>query len=371
MKQRLISLELNGYKTFASKTKLDFAGDITVVVGPNGSGKSNIADSIRWVLGEQSYSLLRGRKTDDMIFAGSATRPRAGMASATLTFDNSDGWLPTEFTEVSITRRAYRDGKNEYLINNKRVRLADVVELLSQSGLAERTYTVIGQGLVDAALSLKADERRRLFEEAAGIGLYRKRKTQSLRRMETTRRNLERVQDILAELKPRLRSLERQTRKAQQHEQIRNDLHEILKEWYGYHWFRNQKNLVSSRVFADKSEKDLDESRSKQVVNDNELNDTREKVNSLRAQIGSWHRQLSQIHLKREQTSKNLAVSSERKKALDDDKVRLMIEKTRLEEDLVVRQSQLDTANNQKNKLQSISNLSASIKQFILSCPLL
>ena len=169
----LKSLELQGYKTFANRTLFEFAGSVTAIVGPNGSGKSNIADSVRWVLGEQSYSLLRGKKTADMIFSGSENRPRAGMASATIIFDNSAGWLPIDFSEVAITRRAYRDGQNEYLINNQKVRLRDVSELLSQSGLAERTYTIIGQGVVDAALALKAEERRRLFEEAAGIGLHR------------------------------------------------------------------------------------------------------------------------------------------------------------------------------------------------------
>jgi chromosome segregation protein len=156
----LKSLELQGYKTFASKTVFQFAPTITTVVGPNGSGKSNIADAIRWVLGEQSYTLLRGKKTEDMIFTGSEARPRAGMAMATITFDNADGWLPIEFSEVSISRRAYRDGQNEYLLNGQRVRLRDVSALLAQCGLAQRTYTIIGQGLVDAALSLRPEERR-------------------------------------------------------------------------------------------------------------------------------------------------------------------------------------------------------------------
>ena len=153
---RLKSLEMQGYKTFANRTLFSFSEKVTAIVGPNGSGKSNIADSLRWVLGEQSYSLLRGKKTEDMIFSGSELRPRAGMAAATITFDNGDGWLPIDFSEVAITRRAYRDGTNEYLINGQRVRLKDVSELLAQSGLAERTYTIIGQGLVDAALALKA-----------------------------------------------------------------------------------------------------------------------------------------------------------------------------------------------------------------------
>ncbi len=173
---RLKALDLQGYKTFAGKTTFAFGRTITAIVGPNGSGKSNIADSLRWVLGEQSYGLLRGKRTEDMIFAGSESRPRASMAAATVTFDNADGWLPIDFTEVSISRRAYRDGQNEYLLNNQRVRLRDVSELLAECGLAQRTYTIIGQGLVDDVLSLKAEERRRFFEEAAGIGLYRSRR---------------------------------------------------------------------------------------------------------------------------------------------------------------------------------------------------
>ncbi len=204
MSPRLKMLEMQGYKTFAGRTVMEYPADITAIVGPNGAGKSNVADAIRWVLGEQSYSLLRGRKTEDMIFAGSEQRPRASMASVTITFDNEDGWLPIDYAEVSVTRRAYRDGMNEYLLNGQRVRLKEISELLAQSGLAERTYTIIGQGLVDMALSLRPDERRRFFEEAAGIGLYRSRRDEALGRLEATQRNLERVQDILSELEPRL-----------------------------------------------------------------------------------------------------------------------------------------------------------------------
>ncbi len=154
MESKLKSLELHGYKTFANRIPFEFPVPITAIVGPNGSGKSNIADSIRWVLGEQSYSTLRGRKTEDMIFTGSEQRPRASMASVTLTFNNDDGWLPIDYAEVSITRRAYRDGQNEYMLNGQKVRLRDISELLAKSGLAERTYTMIGQGVVDAALGL-------------------------------------------------------------------------------------------------------------------------------------------------------------------------------------------------------------------------
>src|SRR5512139_1066389 len=283
MPLRLKSLELQGYKTFASKTTFEFAEGITAIVGPNGSGKSNIADALRWVLGEQSFGLLRAKKTEDMIFAGSEHRPRAGMASATIVFDNSDSWLPIDFNEIGITRRAYRDGDNEYLLNGQRVRLKDVSELLAQSGLAERTYTVIGQGLVDAALSLKAEERRRLFEEAAGIALHRSRREDALHRLEITRRNLERVQDILAELQPRLRSLERQARRAQEYEQIRADLRILLREWYGYHWHQAQKELHEDRDLARKQEVALEKARKAYQELDQKISLERSQLQSLRA----------------------------------------------------------------------------------------
>src|SRR5574339_226652 len=164
MPLRLKSLELQGYKTFASRSVFEFASGITAIVGPNGSGKSNIADALRWVLGEQSYSLLRGKKTEDMIFNGSEHRPRASMASAHIVFDNTTGWLPVDFTEVGMTRRAYRDGHNEYLLNDQHVRLRDMNELLVASGLSERTYTFLGQGLVDDSLELKPEDRRSMFE---------------------------------------------------------------------------------------------------------------------------------------------------------------------------------------------------------------
>jgi len=149
MSLRLKSLELQGYKTFASRTVFEFASGITAIVGPNGSGKSNIADSLRWVLGEQSYTLLRGKKTEDMIFSGSEHRARAGMAQATIVFDNTEQWLPIDFSEVAMSRHAHRDGRNDYLINSQHVRLREMNELLAQAGLSERTYTILGQGLVD------------------------------------------------------------------------------------------------------------------------------------------------------------------------------------------------------------------------------
>jgi len=344
MPQRLKSLELQGYKTFASRTIFEFAGNVTAIVGPNGSGKSNIADSLRWVLGEQSYGLLRGKKTEDMIFSGSQQRPRASMASATVIFDNSDGWLPIEFAEVSIARRAYRDGQNEYLINGQRVRLRDVNELLAQSGLAERTYTIIGQGVVDAALALKAEERRRLFEEAAGIGLHRSRREEALRRLDTTHRNLDRVRDILAELKPRLRSLERQARRAQEYEQVRADLKVLLREWYGYHWHRAQKELGEARSVARRLEAALEEARKKQDDFDQHLQRTRGRIYSLREQLNVWRRQLAGLHARREELVRKQAVEEERERSLAAQKLELEGQINRLEEEMILHQERLQRA---------------------------
>ena len=251
---KLRKLALQGYKTFASRTEFVFDDGVTAIVGPNGSGKSNIADALRWVLGEQSYSSLRARRTADMIFAGSQQRARANLAQATITLDNSDGWLPIDYSEVEIARRAFRSGENEYLINGQHVRLKDVADLLATSGLAERTYTIVGQGLIDQALSLRSDERRALFEEAAGITHYKARRAETLRRLEETQRNLQRVHDILEELRPRVASLRRQATRTRNYEQISTDLHELLRVWYGYKWEQAKIELRGARQAAVKAE---------------------------------------------------------------------------------------------------------------------
>lgn len=331
---RLKSLELNGYKTFAARTLFEFGAPITAVVGPNGSGKSNIADALRWVLGEQSYGLLRGRKTEDMIFSGSDTKSRAGMAGVTITFDNSEGWLPIDFSEVAVTRRAYRDGQNEYLINNQKVRLKDVSELLAASALSERTYTVIGQGLVDAALTLKSDERRRLFEEAAGIGLYRDRKEQSLRRLDATLRNLERAEDILSELKPRLRTLQKQAERADEFALLISNMRATLREWYGYHWNHAQAELRDLRQEADTREENLGLARQKQVELSQELNTLRGRTQDLRVQLNESHRRLAELHAGRESASRDLAVADERERALIERRAALEEERKRVETEL-------------------------------------
>jgi chromosome segregation protein len=316
MPLRLKSLELQGYKTFASRTVFEFAAGVTAIVGPNGSGKSNIADSLRWVLGEQSYTLLRGKKTEDMIFAGSEHRSRAGLAQATITFDNTEQWLPLDFSEVAMSRVAHRDGRNEYIINNQHVRLREMNELLAQAGLSERTYTILGQGLVDASLALKADDRRRLFEEAAGVGLYRARRDDALKRLDNTERNLERVLDIMSELEPRLRSLERQAKRAIEFARAQADLKLILREWYGFHWHRAQRDLTDVRESVRGQEARVSEARAIHEKAQAEYTSFRERLSGLRTHLNEWHRKAAELHTQRETLSRELAVLEERRRAL-------------------------------------------------------
>jgi len=353
MPLRLKSLELQGYKTFASKTTFEFASGITAIVGPNGSGKSNIADSLRWVLGEQSYTLLRGKKTEDMIFNGSEHRSRAGMASAHIVFDNSNSWLPVDFTEVGMTRRAYRDGHNEYLLNDQHVRLRDLNELLAASGLSERTYTILGQGLVDASLALKADERRRLFEEAAGVGLYRIRREEALKRLENTTRNLERVLDIMSELEPRLRSLERQAKRAIEYSRAQANLKVILREWYGYHWHHAQQELTEAREIVRAQEARVQQAREAHQKAQEEYNRFRERFTGTRSQLNAWHHQSAELHSQREEVSRELAVLEERKRSLLSSQSSILADKDRASDEERITMERLAEAEQETVRLQA------------------
>ena len=351
MPLRLKQLELHGYKTFATKTEFNFTEGISAIVGPNGSGKSNIVDSIRWVLGEQSFGLLRGKKTEDMIFAGSELRPRAGMAQATLVFDNSDGWLPIDFSEVSIARRAYRAGENEYLLNGQRVRLRDISELLAKCGMAERTYTIIGQGLIDTALSLKSDERRALFEEAAGIGVYRNKREDALRKLEATQRNLERVLDILAEIKPRLRSLERQAQRAHDFNQVKDDLHEVLKLWYGFHWHRAVAALDEARQAATLTAAELADRQGRQANYDQEVAGLRAQIAQVRQQLGAERQAADRLHAESEALARELAVADERQRSLVEQRAALLAEIPPLEAQLLEQEERVAAAQAEVTRL--------------------
>jgi chromosome segregation protein len=312
---KLKRLVLQGYKTFASKTEFVFDDGITAVVGPNGSGKSNVADALRWVLGEQSYSSLRGKRTTDMIFTGSQNRPRAGMAQVMLTLDNSDGWLPIDYTEVEIGRRAHRSGENEYILNGQKVRLKDVLDLLATSGLAERTYTVIGQGLIDQALSLRAEERRALFEEAAGINHYKAKRAETLRRLQETQQNLQRVHDILAEIRPRLSSLKRQATRAQNYEQVAADLRHLLRIWYGFKWEQAKRRLRLARETAEMAESNWQSSRQELLTRQEKAEALRHQISQLQEELAHTQGQRDEVREQVEKARREVAILQERQEA--------------------------------------------------------
>ncbi|HMN19512.1 MAG TPA: AAA family ATPase [Candidatus Moranbacteria bacterium] len=248
----LKKVEIQGFKSFANRTVLEFLSvcnfggnkancGITAVVGPNGSGKSNISDAIKWAMGEQSMKTLRGKKSEDVIFAGSAAKTRLSSAHVTLVFDNSDKRIPIEFSEVVITRKVFRSGESEYLINGSKVRLLDIAELLAKAGVGKESYCVITQGMTDATLRATPLERRMVLEDAAGVKQYQIRKERALKKIISTRDNIERTRSLVREIEPHLKMLKRQAEKAQQGKEVAASLKEKQTTLYSFLWHSFQK----------------------------------------------------------------------------------------------------------------------------------
>ena len=348
---RLKRLELQGYKTFASKTEFVFNDGITAIVGPNGSGKSNIADAVRWILGEQSYRLLRAKRTEDMIFHGSSQRARVGMAQASLTLDNSSGWLPLEFSEVTITHRAHRSGENEYAINGSRVRLKDVTELLARSGLTKRNSIVIGQGHIDAALSLRPEERRALFEEAANITLYQGKREASLAKLEATEQNLVRVRDILAEIEPRLKTLRRQAQQAEVYHTLNKELEELLRVWYGFRWGKNRRALQAAREALNTARQTLSQRQARLDKSEEQTGALRAEQNALRQQLAQWHQSSADLHTRAETIQRDLAVRQERMRLIQRQMSEAQEEMAPLESSIAAQTDRVRTAETREQAL--------------------
>lgn len=236
-------LEIQGFKSFAKKSTLEFEQGITAIVGPNGSGKSNVADSLRWVLGEQSAKLMRGKKSDDVIFAGSDKKTKLGFAEVFATFDNRDHKIPVDSAEVSIGRRVDRSGESEYLLNNNKVRLLDIIDLVLKSNIGTSRYTVIGQGTIDQMILAGPTEIKNLLDEASGVKTYYIKRDKTLRRLEQTAQNLMRAEDVVTELEPRLKSLRRQAKRMEARSEIEQELKILQQEWYSFHYFQSKFSL--------------------------------------------------------------------------------------------------------------------------------
>ena len=224
----LKEIKTQGFKSFADKIKIELTNGITGVVGPNGSGKSNVVDAVRWVLGEQSVKSLRGEgNMTDVIFSGSKSRNPLNVASVILVFDNSDKYLPIDFTEVSIKRRVYKDGTNEYYLNGETCRLKDITDILLDSGIAKESFNIISQGKIEEILSNKPEERRIIFEEASGTLKYKRRKEEALRKLDKTHDNMNRVNDIINELSIQVEPLKEQKEKALKYNSLNSELEGI------------------------------------------------------------------------------------------------------------------------------------------------
>ena len=315
---KLKQLDVQGFKSFADPLSFVYPTGITAIVGPNGSGKSNVADAIRWVLGEQRLTTIRGRTGEDMIFAGSRKRARAGMARASLTFDNSDGWLPVDFAEVIIERRTYRDGKTDYMLNGSRVRLMDLRDLLDRAGLGRDAYLIIGQGLVDQVLALRPQERLALFEQAAGIAPYRTRREDAAGRLDETHHNLERVYDIVGEIEPHLRRLKRQAARAEQYAELTAELTTTLRTWYGYRWGRAVSELEQARHRVTYHDEKVRQHAGASETVTTRIAELRQQIAAMRGQLAELHRESGARHTEAEQRQRELAVARERHRQLQE-----------------------------------------------------
>jgi chromosome segregation protein len=248
----LQKIEIQGFKSFANKTLMEFPDpakgqSITSIVGPNGSGKSCVADGIRWVLGEQSLKLLRGKKSTDVIFSGSEKKARSGFAEVTIYLDNSDKRAAVDYTELAIGRRLYQNGENEYFLNKNKTRLQDIIMLLAQASFGQRAYSVIGQGMVDAVLSQTPRERREFFDEAAGVRQFQIKRQSSLGKLHLTEENLKQVEVLLNEVRPRLRTLSRHVSRLEQFDELKIRLHSLEHSYYGTLWHRLERERTAQK----------------------------------------------------------------------------------------------------------------------------
>ena len=305
-------LELQGFKSFADKTVLEFMPGITSVIGPNGSGKSNISDAIRWVLGEQSMKSLRGSKSEDIIFAGTQNRKSLGFAEASLIFDNTDGKLPIEYNEVTVTRKIYRTGESGYFINKTPCRLKDVLELFMDTGIGKDGYSIIGQGKIDEILSNKSEDRRHIFEEAAGIVKYRVRKLESEKKLENTKLNLLRINDILSEIESTIEPLKIQSEKAKKFLDLREELKGIEIGLFLYNIDLYKEKIAQIKIDEDVLKSHNGEAEEKL----NSLNELKEKlkeeINSITNEIETIQNVEFENGKKIEQINSSFNVTNER-----------------------------------------------------------
>lgn len=316
----LKSIEVQGFKSFANKIVFDFHNGITGIVGPNGSGKSNVADAVRWVLGEQSAKQLRGAKMEDVIFAGTQNRKPVGFAYVAITLDNSDHALPVEYDEVTVSRRVYRSGESEYKINGHSCRLRDVTEMFYDTGIGKEGYSIIGQGQIDKILSGKPDERRELFDEAAGIVKFKRRKSAAIKKLENERSNLVRVNDILSELEKQVGPLKQQSEKAKEYLNYKTDLKKYDVNAFLLETDRIRKETAELNGRLKIVDDDLEDSKSEYDNTKSEYEAAENQLNDINAQIDENSQTISALELENQKLQGEINVFTEQIKTFNANK---------------------------------------------------
>ena len=311
----LKSIEVQGFKSFANKILFEFHNGITGIVGPNGSGKSNVGDAVRWVLGEQSAKQLRGGNMQDVIFSGTETRKPLGFASVAITLDNSDHKLDIEYEEVTVTRRLYRSGESEYLLNGTSCRLKDINELFYDTGIGKEGYSIIGQGQIDKILSGKPEERRELFDEAAGIVKFKRRKNTALKKLDEEQQNLVRVTDILSELTRQLGPLERQSETARIYLKKREELKVLDVNMFLVETEHIREQLKDVEQKYQAAQEELSQTQSDFEKTKAEYEEIEKKLEELDEKIQTSREQSGENALKKQQLENSIELLKEQIKA--------------------------------------------------------
>lgn len=305
---QLKKLEIQGFKSFADKTEILFLDGITTIVGPNGSGKSNISDAIRWVIGEQSAKNLRGTKMEDVIFAGTEARKKVGFAEVSMYLDNSDGTLPIDYSEVIVTRRVYRSGESNYLINGNECRLKDIQAIFMDTGLGKDGYSIISQGKVDELLSNKSEERRHVFEEAAGIVKYRTRKEEATRKLENTQSTLQRVGDVIAEIEKTIGPLEVKAQTAKKFLQLRDELKLLDVKLFINSVDNNAENIQKVEEMLNTLQEDIEKQESLSSQNETKKAELKQKIQELADKIEELREKFFQVENEKEKLNSKISL---------------------------------------------------------------
>ena len=307
----LKNIEVYGFKSFAQKINFEFHNGITGIVGPNGSGKSNVGDAVRWVLGEQSAKQLRGGNMQDVIFSGTESRKPLSFASVAITLDNSDHKLPVDFNEVTVARRLYRSGESEYLINGSSCRLKDIQEMFYDTGIGKEGYSIIGQGQIDKILSGKPEDRRELFDEAAGIVKFKRRKNTTIKKLEEERQNLVRVTDILSELTKQLGPLEKQSETARIYLAKREELKTLDVNLFLLEYEQSVQNLEELEQKLSNAQRELDEAQKAYDRTKTEYERLEEELETLNERLDSLKEEQQQNALGKQQFEGQMQVLEE------------------------------------------------------------